>query len=282
VNTKTICSMALVAALTLFVQSALAQNYHGTPKPAISDYGPFANAGMKVTGTTHSQTASGTCGNPATTCLFYGGDFLDNPVGPTVANGIANENDTLISGTPYGAAIWVPFTVPAKQKWDVTGLFTNNLSTYGVLDQAPNQPTSAAYWAIMEGIEPGNAGTTVASGTDAATITATGRAAFDLTEYTVQVENLSITLTSGTYWLAVVPLCTNASDPYCDGVFFLTDVEYINTLPTNAYGPAEPIDSAYFDSAYFGLSFDPANGPLGAAAGIGGDAFSAGVLGKIK
>jgi len=276
---KTICSMALVAAITLFVQSALAQNYKGAPKPAISDYGPFTGTGAQPNVIHNTRSATGTCGNPATHCLFYGGDFEFNAVGANVANGIANETDNLIGGSPYGAAAWVPFTVPQGQTWGVTGLFTNNMSSYGILDQAPTQPTSAAYWAIMEGIEPGNAGTIVASGTNAATITPTGRAAFDLTEYTVQVEGLSFTLTPGTYWMAVVPLCTNTGDPYCDGVFFLNDVEYINSLPKNAFGPAEPSDSAYFDSPFFGLSFDPTNGPLGACAGIGCDAFSAGVLG---
>jgi hypothetical protein len=134
-------------------------------------------------------------------------------------------------------------------------------------------------WSINEGIVPGGSGTVVASGTSPATSTPTGRSAFSLNEYTIEVKGLSITLTAGSYWMAVVPLCTNASDPYCDGVFFQSDVEYINTRPANAFGPAEPVDAAFFDSPVFGLIFDPVNGPLGASAGFGGDAFSAGVLG---
>jgi hypothetical protein len=82
--------------------------------------------------------------------------------------------------------------------------------------------------------------------------------------------------------MAVVPLCTNTADPYCGGVFFLADTEYVNTTPNNAYGPAEPLYSSYFDATYFGYSYAPTNGPLGAAGGIGGDAFSAGVLGHRK
>ena len=62
-----------------------------------------------------------------------------------------------------------------------------------MLDQAPNQPISAAYWAIQEGIEPGFAGTIVASGTSAATATPTGGSAFDLDEYTIEVQGLSVT-----------------------------------------------------------------------------------------
>ena len=276
---KIVGSLALVAALLLCVQSALAQNYKGTPKPTIQDYGPFANKKAVIA---HTAKQAATCGDPAAACLFYGGDFEDNPVGPTLANGVANEDTLGVAGSPYGAAIWVPFTVPKGQTWMVSGLFGNNFSTYGVLDQAPNQPTSAAYWAIQEGIEPGIAGTIVASGTSAATATPTGGSAFELNEYTIEVQGLSVTLSAGTYWLAVVPLCTNTGDPYCDGVFFLADTEYINTTPKNAYGPAEPLYSSYFDAAYFGYSYAPTNGPLGGAGGIGGDAFSAGVLGKAK
>jgi hypothetical protein len=137
-----------------------------------------------------------------------------------------------------------------------------------------------AAWSINQEVFPGNAGTVIDSGTSPATSTPTGRAAFDLTEYTVQVTGLSIVLTSGSYWLSVVPICSNTADPYCDGIFFTTDVEYINTTPTNAYGPPEPVYASYFDSPAFGLSFDPTNGGPGACAGEGCDAFSAGVLGK--
>jgi hypothetical protein len=78
--------------------------------------------------------------------------------------------------------------------------------------------------------------------------------------------------------MTVVPLCTNTADPFCDGVFFLSDVEYINTTPTNAFGPAST-DVSFFDSTPFGVSFEPTNGP-GACLGDGCDAFSAGVLGS--
>jgi hypothetical protein len=272
----------LVAALIPLTQSALAQNYQGTPKPTIQDYGPFTNVKVQSP-TTLIKASSGTCGNPAEACLFYGGDFVDNLLGsPYLPNGLANETTNFVSGSPYGAAAWVPFTVPVGETWQVTGLFTNNLSSYGVLDEEPTQPKAAAYWSINEAVYPGIAGTVLASGTSAATSTATGRAAFDLTEFTIQVTGLSLILTPGSYWMTVVPLCTNTADPYCNGLFFETDVEYINTTPANAFGPAEPTDAAFFDSAYFGVSFDPTNGSPGACAGAGCDAFSAGVLGRSK
>jgi hypothetical protein len=279
-----VCSLALVAALISLVQSAPAQNYKGTPKPTVQDYGSSngpSTKNPKPNTTSASKHDPGKCGNPAANCLFYGGDFLYDPFyPPTIPNALANENDTLVSGTLYGAATWTPFTVPAGQTWAVTGLFTNNLSLYAVLDQAPNLPTAAAYWSINESVSPGSAGTVIASGISGATATPTGRAAFDLFEYTVQVTGLSFDLTPGEYWMIVVPLCTNTEDPYCAEVWFQTDVEYLNTKPTNAFGPAEPIDAGFFDSPVFGLSFDPANGPLGACGGDGCDAFSAGVLGS--
>jgi len=271
-------SIALAAALIPFAQPAAAQNYKGTPKPTVMGYGPFGNVQYK---SANSKPAGGKCGNPAVDCLFYGGDFLYDAVYPFIANALANETTVEVPGSPYGAATWVPFTVPAGETWYVTGLFTNNLASYGVLDQG-TEPTSVAYWSINEGLYPGNGGTVVDSGTSPATSTPTGRAAFGQTEFTVQVTGLRITLTAGSYWMAVVPICTNTANPYCDGVFFLSDVEYINTTPTNAFGPAETVDASLFDAPYFGLSFDPANGPLGACAAEGCDAFSAGVIGKSK
>lgn len=275
-------SIALATALISLVQPAAAQNYKGTPKPTVQDYGPFTNVTKNTAKKGTSKPASGKCGNPTANCLFYGGDFLDNPLYPPfLPNGLASESTVLVPGSPYGAATWVSFTVPAGETWDVTGLFTNNLSSFGVLDQG-SQPTAVAYWSINEGVFAGSAGTVIDSGTSPATSTPTGRANFGLSEYTVQVTGLSVTLTAGSYWLTVVPICSNAANPYCDGVFFATDVEYLNGTPTNAYGPVETLDNSYFDSAVFGVSFEPTYGELGACAGNGCDAFSAGALGKIK
>jgi hypothetical protein len=268
---------ALAVALIPFAQPAAAQKYGRAPKPTIQDYGPFGNAGHQ---NAPSKTIGGKCGNPAGACLFYGGDFLFDPLYPSsLPNGLANETTVLAPGAPYGAATWVPFTVPAGETWEVSGLFTNNLAEFGVLDQG-TEPTSVAYWSIKEGVFPGDGGTLIDSGTSAATSTPTGRAAFGQTEFTVQVTGLSIALKPGSYWMAVVPICTNTFNPYCGGVFFQSDVEYLNTTPANAFGPPESVDASFFDSPYFGRSFDPANGPVGLCAGAGCDAFSAGVLGE--
>lgn len=280
---RVFCSIGLVAALIPFAGLAAAQNYKGSPKPTVQDYGPFGKIQFKNSNAASAaKPAWGKCGNPAEACLFYGGDFLYDPLyPPSLPNGLANESTLIIPGTPYGAAVWVPFVVPEGQTWEVSGLFTNNQATYGVLDQGA-EPASVAYWSINEALFPGNAGINVAGGyASPATSTPTGRSAFGLGEYTVQVTGLSITLTAGSYWMIVVPVCSNTADPYCGGLFFESDVEYLNTKPANAFGPAEPIDASFFDSPFFGPSFDPTNGAPGACGGSGCDAFSAGVLGKI-
>ena len=273
---KTIGLMALLLFVSLFAQFALAQNYSGPPKKTILEYGPFKN---NISRNFSTKPAPGKCGNPAGNCDFYGGDFIQYLVGSNIANGLANENTRLIGGTPYGAATWVPFVVPAGQTWNVTGLFTNNDMTYGVLDQTPNTPTQAAYWSINTGVLAGSGGTQIASGVAGATSTPTGRSSFGLQEFTIQVTGLNVSLTSGTYWMAVVPYCTNTSNPYCQEVSFLDDVEYINTPPRNTLGAAEPFDNSFFDASFFGQTFQPTNGGLGACGGFGCDSFSAGVLG---
>jgi len=281
---KMVCLTGLLlGVLTLFVYESSAQDYSALPpKASIQQYGPFPNPSFK--NTTPGSTKSSSCGNPAGSCLFYAGDFLFNPLfPPTLANGLANENDLIISGSPYGAAVWVPFTVPAGKGWAVTGLFTNNQATYGVLDQTPNTPASAAYYSINQAVAAGSPGTVIAAGVAAATSTPTGRSAFGLSEFTIQVTGLSFELAPGNYWMIVVPICTNTANELCFGRFFLSDVEYLNIQPSNAAGPAEPLDEAFLDGAIFGSIFEPTYSPTGACFGDGCDSFSAGVLGtEIK
>ena len=84
-------------------------------------------------------------------CLFYGGDF--DPNNPN-ANGLANETDLIVGGNPYGAATYQNFI--NSQNWNITGLFTNNLSSIS---------PSSGYWEIRSGMSEGNDGTLIASGT---------------------------------------------------------------------------------------------------------------------
>ncbi len=165
--------------------------------------------------------------------LFYGGDF--DPNNPN-ANGLANENDAIVGGNPYGAATYQNFT--NSQSWNVTSLFTNNLSTL-----AP----ATAYWEVRSGVSEGNGGTLVASGTGAATQTPTGRSGFGFLEYKDSV-GVSLTLDPGTYWLAVVPQDVN--NP---GRSFNS-----NTFGLNSIGN-QTSNQQFFNSAFFGANFTNAN-----------------------
>ena len=176
--------------------------------------------------------AAAQCGS---NCLFYGGDLnLNDPN----QNGLSNENDAIVGGSPYGAATYQNFTLSANST--ATGLFTNNLSQL--------TPTNG-YWEIRSGITEGNGGTLVASGTGAVSNTPTGRSDFGYTEYHNEVDGLNVALNGGTqYWLAVVPVCTT-----CAGRSFNS-----NTDGTNSIGTQQNNDQ-FFNSPFFGANFTNAN-----------------------
>ena len=164
-------------------------------------------------------------------CLFYGGDFdANNPN----SNGLANENDAIVGGDPYGAATYQNFV--NSQTWNVTGLFTNNLS---------GLTPSSGYWEIRSGMSEGNGGTLIASGTQSGgnfSQTPTGRSGFGYTEYTDLVTGLNVNLPSGMYWLAMVPAC-----PTCDGRSFNSNsLEGLNAVGTQIS------DQQFLNASFFG------------------------------
>jgi hypothetical protein len=168
-------------------------------------------------------------------CLFYGGDFDANNGG---ANGLANETDANISGSPYGAATYQNFTLDSDST--VTGMFSNNLSGLN---------PATGYWEIRTGVSEGSGGTLVASGTGAVTQTATGRTGFGFIEYRDEVDGLSLNLTGGTqYWMAVVP-----NDPNNGNRSFNA-----NSFGANAVGNTQ-LDNQYWNSAFFGANFTNAD-----------------------
>jgi len=167
------------------------------------------------------------------TCSFYAGDLdLNDPN----QNGLANENDAVVGGSPYGAATFQNFDWAGGT---VTGLATNNLSGLN---------PATAYWEIRSGVSEGNGGTLIASGTGATSNVATGRADFGFLEYTNFVGNLSVNLGAGTYWMAVVP-----QDPGNANRSFNGNTDGLNQVGT--YTPG----NAFFDSAFFGATFTNAN-----------------------
>jgi hypothetical protein len=167
-------------------------------------------------------------------CLFYGGDF--DPSNPN-ANGLGNENDAIVGGDPYGAAVYQNFTLSADAH--ATYAFSNNLSAV-----IPD----SGYWEIRTGISEGNGGTLVASGTSPMHQSTTGRSDFGYTEYT-DLLGVDVNLTGGIeYWMAVVP---NA--PSQDNRSFNT-----NTFGLNSVG-TQTNNEQYWNSAFFGVNFTNAN-----------------------
>ncbi len=177
--------------------------------------------------------ANAQCGSQ---CLFYGGDFNTN--NPN-ADGLANETDAIVGGSPYGAATYQNFTPSTSVV--VYGLFTDNLSGLN---------PSSGYWEIRSGISEGNGGTLVASGTAAMTHTATGRSAFGYNEYRDEVDTVYVNLTGGTqYWMAVVP-----NDPNNANRSFNSN----STDGINAVGTQQS-NNQYFNAPAFGANFTNAN-----------------------
>jgi len=177
---------------------------------------------------------------------FYSGDF--DPNNPN-ANGLANENDAIVTGNPYGAATYQNFVVGGlcstarcwseRERWRVVALFTNNLSGLN--------PTSG-YWEIRTGLSEGNGGTLIASGTRTIRQTPTGRQGFGFLEYRDEIDDIDVVLNPGIYWFAVVP-----NDPNNPNRSFNS-----NTFGLNSYG--DQIDNQqYWNSAFFGANFTNAN-----------------------
>jgi hypothetical protein len=84
--------------------------------------------------------------------------------------------------------------------WVIDRVWSNNVFVNG-----PPASTTAS-WEIRTNMP---TGTLVASGDGLATLTPTGFTVVGLTEYQVQVSGLSVSLSPGTYWLAVFPDDTN-------------------------------------------------------------------------
>ena len=230
--------------------------------------------GSNFTGTVFTVTRLLAAPSYCSPCLFYGGDFdLSSPAADT----FANEN--IYPGSSQTLSqIYSPFTVPAGQTWNVTGLFINTIAYPTALD-----PT-ATPWEIRTGIPKsgGSGGTLVASGTANATMTATGRNLNGVPEYTVKVTwSTPVVLPPGTYWENVTPQCTDLNNSQCTAEgftgFLQSDMETMYGL--NAWGPPEPWRESFWNAPIFGLFWANTYQVHLQRGEPGGDAFSAGVIG---
>jgi hypothetical protein len=195
--------------------------------------------GLAFGGTLPCEGGAGSASTFNIPCYFYGGDLNINDPN---ANALANENDAIVGGNPYGAATYQNFVWSGGHN-PILGLFTNNLSELN--------PTSG-YWEIRSGVSEGNGGQLIASGTESAANfkqTPTGRGIFGIVEYTDAVKfSNPLTLANGTYWFAMVPVCKT-----CNGRSFNS-----NTDGTNSIGTENP-DQQYFNSQFFGANFTNAD-----------------------
>jgi hypothetical protein len=196
--------------------------------------------------------------------LWYNGD-LDN------RDAVPNQTSALSPGGADGL-VYDNFVVPTGSTWNITGVFSNN-----VLNPSLNLPrVTTAYWEIRSGVSANNGGTLVASGdgTDNfafdgnfSTVFGPGNTA---AEYTHEVDGLNVTLTAGTYWLAVAPDTNGAINAFW----------YISTTSgTNAIGmPPGNDGNSFFSSNFTGDNFTP----TGSFEGPGNWDYSMGVVGTVQ
>jgi len=176
--------------------------------------------------------------------LWYNGDFDG-------VNGLSNEINSSISQSN----VYDNFNVTGN--WTITSLFSNNLMNF---------TASTAVWEIRTGVSAGNGGTLVASGTSAATQTATGLSGFGYEVYKIEVSGLNINLGPGTYWLTVAP------EDAGGGRSFIATTSGANAIGT----PAGNDGNAFFNSTFFGANFAPTQNYIS-----GSSDFSMGVNGSV-
>jgi len=226
---NTILAVLVVLAFTLAVSAQekkppMALRSGGTTGAA----SPIQNSGASFVPPT-------LCGS----CFFYGGDI--NPISPN-ADGFSDENTLLIVGgsATYGAVI-MPFQAALQ------GMVFN------ILASAAFDPKAANY-DIRENITD-DGGISVQNGSSTIQIQATGRNAFGFTEYAIAIHFPTVTLEPGVeYWFNVEPQCLNgAQDGSCYvGRFYASNSQGAN----NIRGTAQPQSEVYFNSNFFGVSFE--------------------------
>jgi hypothetical protein len=183
-------------------------------------------------------------------CLFYAGDFDSSA---SDANGLANEFDIVVS---TGAAVYTPFRVPRGKTWTVTGLFTNN----NIFPDIPVLDPPMIPYEVRKGIPKngGDGGTLVCHGKKLGTLTLS-QIDQELYIYATQVRNIKgCRLGAGKYWTTVIPYCTNSHDSTCEAsyrAFLMND----DGAMSHSFGPLEPANNSFFNSAYFGANWDPSS-----------------------
>jgi hypothetical protein len=167
--------------------------------------------------------------------LWYNGDF-DQRNGGNVS-GFNNTDSRLYDD----------FNVTGAG-WHVTGAYMNVLTSI-----APTDILTFS-WEIRSGVTTGSGGSLLFSGTNNATVTATGRSGFGLTEYNVLVSGLNVNLTPGTYFLGG-KMGGNGTN---------TAIYVSTTAGANAVGtPAGNNGNSFWDATTYSYSWIPTSNVFG-------------------
>jgi hypothetical protein len=171
--------------------------------------------------------------------LWYNGDNDNRDSLGNYSNVSVRIGTTTVS---TNSLVYDNFTVPVGQVWSIASVFSDDQISYS------GTPTSAT-WQIRSGVSSGNGGTLVASGSTTATYTVLTafNPATGYTEDRVTAAVTGVTLSAGTYWLAVAPNSLGGSD--------YGDQSYIETTSgANAVGSPAGNDGNSFVTNNFSTS----------------------------
>ena len=238
---KLMLSLALAAGLIGYaLASASAQSPSTTALETVSDAADAAPAvGGEFTPDGHPSTAPSFC-KP---CLYYSGDF--DPANEQ-SNGQFNGNN--LGALAY---IYTPVSIPTGRTWKVTGLignFINLNSGGGIVDPA------TAGWSIWQGVAAGVPGTLIASGVAPVTVTPTGRMLNAFVEYNVVAKfKPAIKLPAGTYFVNLLPQCTNPANVKCSSNTF--QISVADASPPHQFGSPNLLNASFFYSAALSVNY---------------------------
>jgi hypothetical protein len=209
---------------------------------------------------------------PMKTCLLYSGD---NDTTSSDANGLFDFENPGIGITD--AEVWVNYKTGKDTKgYIVTGLAGNYYTTATTIGTNPT-PVQ-----LRVGISAGNGGKQICKGTTGgnAVVAAYGTPDFGLNSMNYWIKKLNKPCTETdheeVFWL-IVPQYNDGST-----IGYLEDNDGAKANKFAKPGFAEKQDDSYFNSASFGVNFEPTWGSSGACGGIGCDGFSWALNGKSK
>lgn len=246
---KSIFAVVLVAC---FVTVAMAADHR-----APASVGEYSGLSQVRSDVAHQPAGTVRCAG-VSQYYYYSGNFDSTN---SNANGLANENDTIVS---TGSQIYQPFT--AKKKIKVTGLCVNSLDTAGAGIDNPT-PYEVRTKAVV-----GNGGTLSCHGKATSTDAATGRNGFGINEYTHAVKVKKCSVAKGQHHFNVEPQCFKNS--VCGSARFFESTDDSNL---DHKGPATNKGAALWNSTFFGENWVNPNTVFGGSAML---SYSSGVSGK--